>query len=653
MAWSVNRVRRGVEHAPVETIALRAGNLSVKLVGPDLRAVRWGGTEVIQRLYMAVRDAPWNTIPGQLLDQEITQAADYFIVVFRQRHAFQDIELEWKGEIRGSDDGVLTYDMDARASRSFRHSKIGLNIHHGLETYRGRRFKAVTGAGNLEATLPSDIEPQLVRDGSLTAMFDHFDQITFDLDGVQAEFSFEGDLFEMQDHRNWSDANYKTYGTPLSFGFPRDVAQGECIWQRVTLRLTGAASSTPSEDAILLTPAVGAQALPKIGHRLVDDSPPAERVLSLARPDHLRVEIGPAEDVAARLATVRSLTRAREAPNPTPLELVLFLDLDAPGGATDRLAAALLDGSDDIARVVVLGAAGAFSEFKGATPAGAVEATQAVLRSRGIDTPVFSGTDQFFNELNRARPDYSNLEGINFSLNPQVHACDDRSLTDNARTVGDISAFCRRLYPSAEISIGPVHLVGPEGPFPAGPPTADGPPAGLDPRQTSLFGAAWTVAFVEAAARSAVEHITLFDLVGPRGLAEVASPGEAMQGFPSEAGRPYPLLWALSQLRTDAKSEAVLVDGTDSRCAAIGVPTPSGLRLIVANLQAEVADVRIQHDGPAATVLVLDELSAQDTDIFSGDGPPEAQLPAVGGWLPLLLRPFAVACVELPSTSET
>lgn len=28
---------------------------------------------------------------------------------------------------------------------------------------------------------------------------------------------FAGDRFEMQDHRNWCDANWKTYGTPLEY----------------------------------------------------------------------------------------------------------------------------------------------------------------------------------------------------------------------------------------------------------------------------------------------------------------------------------------------------------------------------------------------------------------------------------------------------
>lgn len=36
---------------------------------------------------------------------------------------------------------------------------------------------------------------------------------------LYAELHFEGDIFETEDHRNWSDASYKTYSTPLDLPF--------------------------------------------------------------------------------------------------------------------------------------------------------------------------------------------------------------------------------------------------------------------------------------------------------------------------------------------------------------------------------------------------------------------------------------------------
>ena len=60
-------------------------------------------------------------------------------------------------------------------------------------------------------------------------MTPYFDQLTVHVDGAEATFDFVGDLFELQDHRNWADANWKTYGTPLAFGFPVTLPRGETL----------------------------------------------------------------------------------------------------------------------------------------------------------------------------------------------------------------------------------------------------------------------------------------------------------------------------------------------------------------------------------------------------------------------------------------
>ncbi len=53
---------------------------------------------------------------------------------------------------------------------------------------------------------------------------------------VTASFSFEGDEFEMEDQRNWTDASFKTYSTPLSLGLVHEAVAGQTLDQRVTLR---------------------------------------------------------------------------------------------------------------------------------------------------------------------------------------------------------------------------------------------------------------------------------------------------------------------------------------------------------------------------------------------------------------------------------
>lgn len=66
--------------------------------------------------------------------------------------------------------------------------------------------------------------------------------------GVQAEVRFTGDVFEMENQRNWTDASFKTYATPLSRPYPVEVPAGTRIAQSVTLTLNGAPARVPDAD---------------------------------------------------------------------------------------------------------------------------------------------------------------------------------------------------------------------------------------------------------------------------------------------------------------------------------------------------------------------------------------------------------------------
>src|SRR5690349_22238810 len=59
------------------------------------------------------------------------------------------------------------------------------------------------------------------------------------LPGISAECRMEGDTFEMEDQRNWTDASYKTYVRPLGLPFPYRLSAGETIEQAVEIRFAG------------------------------------------------------------------------------------------------------------------------------------------------------------------------------------------------------------------------------------------------------------------------------------------------------------------------------------------------------------------------------------------------------------------------------
>ena len=44
--------------------------------------------------------------------------------------------------------------------------------------------------------------------------------------GAYVDCRMEGDTFEMEDQRNWTDASYKTYVRPLALPWPYTLAKG-------------------------------------------------------------------------------------------------------------------------------------------------------------------------------------------------------------------------------------------------------------------------------------------------------------------------------------------------------------------------------------------------------------------------------------------
>ncbi|MGO8506614.1 hypothetical protein AB9F35_35310, partial [Rhizobium leguminosarum] len=52
---------------------------------------------------------------------------------------------------------------------------------------------------------------------------------------VQAECRMEGDTFEMEDQRNWSDASYKTYVRQLALPWPYQIPANQRVRQKTSL----------------------------------------------------------------------------------------------------------------------------------------------------------------------------------------------------------------------------------------------------------------------------------------------------------------------------------------------------------------------------------------------------------------------------------
>ena len=195
-------------------IAWRAGPLQgyFDTQTGGLRTITWAGRCVWRELVMLVRSHTWETMPTLInrLDQDI--GVDSFHIQFAANSHQGPIDFRWAGSITGSEEGVIRYEFNGQAATEFLANRIGFCLLHPCELYAGEPIRQHRTSGEtLESRFPALIEPQILGRFSIRDLtgLDHQVQ-----PGVWGEARFEGDVFETEDQRNWSDASFKTYCTP-------------------------------------------------------------------------------------------------------------------------------------------------------------------------------------------------------------------------------------------------------------------------------------------------------------------------------------------------------------------------------------------------------------------------------------------------------
>jgi len=574
--------------APPLAVPLRAGPLRLVFDRGWLRWVRLGEREVLRGIYAAVREAGWATVPAEIEDLQLDADADRFRVRFVARHRRGAVRLDWEARIEGSRDGRIVYSIDGTAGSTFLRNRVGFCVLHPLscagepctlETVDGRRHGAV---------FPRLVSPH---------------QPFFDLRaiahqpaaGVTAEVRMEGDTFETEDQRNWSDASFKTYCPPLALPCPTEMRQGTRVAQTITLTLTGgiqeALATVPGAlprkrnspaPAVLWVEAgrpLPRPALGLAGAGLVSLSPAQADLLRALRLDHLRADLhldapGWEETLARAVANAGRVGVA--------LELALFL----PEPPLPALRALFARASALTARV------SHWRVFRAqdlATHEGDAAAAREALLPLDPKARFAGGVDRYFTELNRLHPPTAGLDQLGFSLNPQVHAFDDATLFENLDSLEWTAATAHDLAPGLPLAVTPITLRPRSDPLPPASPAPGGPPFTDDPRQVGPVAAAWTLLFVARAAVAGYASLGFFELVGPRGVMD----GE----------RPYPVYHALAEMAAMGEAWVLpVVSRRPERVQGLALRAGGRTRVFLANVGGETHPVRLEGlDGEART----------------------------------------------------
>ena len=627
-----------------EQLTLRAGPLSLIYVAGDLRYIKLGEHELLRRLYVAVRDRNWGTVPAVLSNVRAEVGPDSFRIGYDAEHTQGDVDFAWRGSITGDARGTITFTMDGVARSTFLRNRIGLCVLHPMDDCAGRPCVVEQVDGTREqGVFPRFISPH--------QPFQKMRAIAHEVvPGVWAEVRMSGDTFEMEDQRNWTDASYKTYSTPLSLPFPVEVAAGTRIAQSVTLNLRGEIPA-PRAEAPGLHFTLGEHsggALPRIGLGSASHGQPLTptesarlKALHLA---HLRVDLRLSEP-AYPSTLRRAATEARVLG--VELEIALFLS-DAARDELRVLRAQLEQVQPPVCTWLV------FHAKEKSTTARWVRLAREVLADYAPSARLGGGTNAYFTELNRERPPVADLELVSYSINPQVHAFDDASLVETLQGQAATVESARRFCGALPLAISPVTLKPRFNPNATDAATEPAPgvlPAEVDARQASLFGAGWTAGSLKYLSESGVYSVTYYETSGWRGVMETARGSPLPEAFPSLPGTVFPLYHVLADIGEFAGGAVIptvsidplLVDG-------LALSKNGRTRIVLANLTATAQEVTLHHLPARAEIRYLDGSNADAAmrspeDFRARAGEP---LQTMAGMLEIKLRPHALARIDLP-----
>lgn len=540
--------------APAQTI--ETGPWRLQLRGDELAHITYRGRPVLRAIRPVIRDHDWRTLPPAVEAVTTTDDAGTFILSLVIGFAGFGAQYSAELALRISGD-ELTVAFDGAAPGDFRSNRIGLVVLHRPDD--AGRSVTITSPDQTRAerAFPTDISPH--------QPFMNIAAMSWERDGTAFELEFSGDTFETEDQRNWTDASFKTYSTPLSRPFPVAVHAGDRVHQ--SIRLT----AEPANHAAVPQAEPAAEVLTVLDHAVgtvpalgTSTSRSAAKLGTVPGLDSLIVEL-PGDDTAAATEILRqALRQAGELGAP------LDVRITASGPGDIRPALDLLP-LQKVARI------GVFSSTGHVTEPELWAELHAEAQRHGFTGTLLSGARSHFTELNR-RQDIlpGNADAITYSITPQMHAAEVHHIVESLPIQRQTALNALRIGAGKPLHVGPVTLkarfnaVSTDGAYAPG--TAEA--MTTDPLQAENFTAAWMLGSIAALTVPGVESISYFEASGPR-------------GFLTDDGTPTPASQILEKLAALRGADVLDVDDRVQGLILYPIKSDSGVLLFAANLTPE------------------------------------------------------------------
>lgn len=489
-----------------------------------LRYIGYRESEILRMIYFALRDENWNTCEHVITHEEKDISWETFVIDYQSVHR-KDGEniIRWKCKIEGFPDSRVRFTIDGEVLQNFKKNRAGFCILHPLKNVVGQPAEITTPKSEKhEGKFPTSVAPQ--------NPFKQIQRLKWNFENRWYELMFEGDVFETEDQRNWTDASFKTHCTPADLPIPVTLAAGTRIFQRVSFRPLEKLEPITSHDStvISLEKTNELTTLPLVGICLSSfpmTRQASERVKSLNL-DHLSIEVKPSiNGWVSKFSEQCEIAHALD----LPLHVILTLPQHANDFA-DQFIALIHQNRINIKNILFL------SENAQVTDQQVIRQVSK-MKAELPNVKFGAGTTGDFKDLNRNRFEPFDLDFVSYSANPQVHMTDDRTLIENIDGLGETGKSASLIYPHQAVHIAPITL-------------QSRASRHADPRMKTDFAARWIFGALRATAEAKVSSISVFNTAGENGIQ-------------SEAGDVYPVYSLLEKILAFRNHEIVVLKNSE------------------------------------------------------------------------------------------
>lgn len=398
----------------------------------DIRKVKIIQKEIIQRIYYAVRDEAWLNIPYTLINYSSRKVDGKTILSYELLFEKDTIDFRVHVNVTVAE-GFIIIETSGTSCSDFKKNRIGLCVHLPA-SLKGIPCQVI----HSDNTQTISVFPALI---SPHQPFKNISEINWMHDEKKIKIAFEGDVFEMEDQRNWTDASYKIYSTPLDFPFPVEVKKGDTFYQKITISLTDIENFTLKDteevtaNSLLTCPNIGI-----FDFNNLNALDTKKQLFSFTRIDFRLHKHSWKDDI------LQTMERAL---NPQlPIYCVLYLSEKYKAEIKDFLHfIEEMQLNKNIHSVALLSSQ-------------SFVLSDAVLEEICFDLHVAlptsrigGGTDANFAQLNRNRANTDSLDFLFYSIQPQEHASDKLSIIENIMGQYDTVATAKSFSRGKDIDI--------------------------------------------------------------------------------------------------------------------------------------------------------------------------------------------------------